>query len=60
MKKPTDRDQSYMKQMWGTLELITDYNNSLDKRVIQEVDYDDANVISEKDCNCNKTFILSE
>ena len=45
---PTDRDSNYMKEMWGTTRLITDYwtspkkeeNNS--ERVISEVMYDKA------------------
>lgn len=37
----TDRDSKYMKEMWGTTQLITDYSS--DKRVLQEVMYDPAN-----------------
>jgi len=37
---PVDRDKDYMKQMWGTTSLITDYNSKLSKRVIQEVMHD--------------------
>lgn len=37
----TDRDSNYMKEMWGTTRLVTDYNG--DKRVLQEVMYDPAN-----------------
>jgi hypothetical protein len=27
---PTDRDQNYMKNMWGTTKLVTDYNSLSD------------------------------
>lgn len=37
----TDRDPQYMKEMWGTTRLVTDYDAG--KRVIQEVMYDPAN-----------------
>ena len=37
----TDRDSQYMREMWGTTHLITDY--STDKRVLQEVMFDPAN-----------------
>jgi len=45
---PTDRDQNYMKEMWGTTRLITDYwsasqkSENEQKRVISEVMYDQA------------------
>lgn len=35
-----DRDSKYMKEMWGTTKLVTDYTSS---RVLQEVMYDPAN-----------------
>jgi hypothetical protein len=38
---PVDRDQNYMYQMWGTTNLITDYNAKLEKRTIQEIMHDD-------------------
>lgn len=38
---PVDRDQNYMYQMWGTTNLITDYNVKLEKRTIQEIMHDD-------------------
>ena len=38
----TDRDQEYMKKMWGTTKLITDYQIDPTKRVIQEFMYDVA------------------
>jgi hypothetical protein len=37
----TDRDTNYMKEMWGTTKLITDYELN-DKKVLQEVMYDPA------------------
>jgi len=45
---PTDRNQNYMKEMWGTTKLITDYNSlplkneNTQKRVISEVMHDKA------------------
>ena len=40
---PVDRDPNYMKQMWGTSQLITDYHTKIpSKRVIQEVMHDIA------------------
>jgi hypothetical protein len=39
---PTDRDSNYMREMWGTTHLITDYDNTTPKRVIQEVMHDHA------------------
>lgn len=38
----SDRDQNYMKAMWGTTHLITDYRKEPQKRVIQEVMHDTA------------------
>ena len=35
-----DRDPNYMKSMWGTNKLVTDYDG---QRVLQEVMYDPAN-----------------
>lgn len=37
---PVDRDQDYMKQMWGTTRLITDYQSEKPK-TIQEIMHDD-------------------
>jgi hypothetical protein len=37
---PVDRDSNYMREMWGTTRLITDYENVSSKRVIQEVMHD--------------------
>ena len=39
---PVDRDQNYMREMWGTARLVTDYGNTPPKRVIQEVMHDAA------------------
>ena len=42
---PVDRDVNYMREMWGTESLITDYNAKLKKptkRVISEVMHDTA------------------
>ena len=39
---PVDRDKNYMYEMWGTKQLITDYNSNPQKRVIQEVMHDSA------------------
>jgi hypothetical protein len=38
---PVDRDSEYMKTMWGTTKLVTDYGNVEKKRVIQEIMHDD-------------------
>jgi hypothetical protein len=39
---PVDRDINYMKEMWGTTRLITDYttNPTNIKRDLQEITYD--------------------
>jgi len=37
-----DRNKDYMREMWGTTTLITDYTNEQPKRVIQEVMFDYA------------------
>lgn len=47
-----DRDTNYMKTMWGTTSLITDYvspNQKNPKRTIQEVVYDPANKVSKQE-----------
>lgn len=33
---PVDRDKNYMKSMWGTTKLITDYDSSTKKEVNEE------------------------
>jgi len=37
---PVDRDSNYMREMWGTSRLVTDYQEVKPKRVIQEVMHD--------------------
>ncbi len=37
-----DRDQNYMREMWGTTKLITDISTEKPKRVIQEIMHDCA------------------
>ena len=37
---PVDRNQDYMREMWGTNRLITDYGETPQKRIIQEVMHD--------------------
>ncbi len=37
-----DRNKDYMREMWGTTKLITDYNAVNKKRVIQEIMHDQA------------------
>ena len=39
---PVDRDQNYMREMWGTTRLITDYEPTPPQRIIQEVMHDSA------------------
>ena len=48
---PVDRDTNYMKEVWGTASLTTDYGSTLDKihqdeqkkkeKVLQEIMHDD-------------------
>jgi hypothetical protein len=44
---PVDRDKEYMRSMWGTTSLTTDYwslaknTNDPEERVIQEIMHDD-------------------
>jgi hypothetical protein len=33
---PVDRDPNYMKEMWGTTQLITDHDSTPPKRVIHQ------------------------
>ena len=37
-----DRNKNYMREMWGTSKLITDYEEPNNKRVIQEIMHDSA------------------
>ena len=39
---PVDRDANYMREMWGTDRLITDYGSTPQKRVLTEVMHDNA------------------
>ena len=41
---PVDRDSNYMREMWGTTHLITDYYNEKEnkQRLIQEIMHDPA------------------
>ena len=39
---PVDRNLNYMREMWGTTKLITDYDSEPPKRVIQEIMNDSA------------------
>jgi hypothetical protein len=39
---PVDRDPDYMHQMWGTKNLVTDYDAKNDQRTIQEIMHDDV------------------
>ena len=41
---PVDRDTNYMREMWGTTKLVTDYYKTPKNRVIQEVMHDYAPV----------------
>ena len=40
---PVDRNKNYMREMWGTTKLVTDYNSLPEKKVLQEVMHDDLN-----------------
>jgi|TARA_E500000318_G_C3517972_1_gene195192 hypothetical protein len=35
-----DRDKKYMREMWGTDKLTTDYGEIVEKRVLQEIAHD--------------------
>jgi hypothetical protein len=37
MGKQSDRDQNYMREMWGTTKLITDYQEN---QLLREVDHE--------------------
>jgi hypothetical protein len=39
---PVDRNQEYMRSMWGTTKLVTDYESESSNNIIQEVMYDTA------------------
>ena len=38
---PVDRNKKYMREMWGTTKLVTDYDSLSPKQVLQEVMHDD-------------------
>ena len=40
---PVDRNKKYMREMWGTTKLATDYDAFSEKKVLQEVMHDDLN-----------------
>ena len=40
---PVDRNTNYMREMWGTEKLVTDYDSLPQKQVLQEVMHDDLN-----------------
>lgn len=53
MGKSSDRNNQYMKEMWGTDRLVTDYNSlEENKEVLQEIVNDSMN--KKCDCNCNR------
>ena len=44
MGKPSDRDRKYMRNMWGTEALVTDYGSFYDKnqkKMLREVENDE-------------------
>jgi len=41
-QSPVDRNRDYMRKMWGTTHLTTDYESLPQKRVIQEIMHDHA------------------
>ncbi len=44
MGKPSDRDRKYMRDMWGTEALVTDYGSFYDKnqkKMLREVENDE-------------------
>ena len=50
MGKPSDRDRKYMRDMWGTEALVTDYGSFYDKnqkKMLREVENDEIDQKSE-------------
>lgn len=43
----TDRDSNYMREMWGTNKLVTDYVS--EKKVLQELTYDPGKKYTSKE-----------
>jgi len=37
MGQPSDRDSKYMKEVWGTTKLTTDYGSLSQKRMLREI-----------------------
>ncbi len=37
----TDRNSEYMRQMWGTNHLVTDYDASVNQKMLREISNDD-------------------
>lgn len=54
----TDRDPQYMKEMWGTTKLVTDYSKN--ERVLQEVMFDPANTVKSQISELSETFDENE
>ena len=42
MGKPSDRNENYMYDMWGTTKLVTDYSKK-DPSMLREINHDDLN-----------------
>ena len=40
MGQPSDRNQDFMRQMWGTKELVTDYGSLDQKKMLREINND--------------------
>lgn len=40
MGKPVDRDLNYMREMWGTEKLVTDYDENHENQLLREVDFE--------------------
>jgi hypothetical protein len=40
MGKQSDRDLNYMREMWGTTKLVTDYQKIEENQLLREVDFE--------------------
>ena len=40
MGKTSDRDPNYMREMWGTTKLVTDYEEKYENQLLREVDFE--------------------
>jgi hypothetical protein len=40
MGRSSDRDKEFMRQMWGTAELVTDYGTLEQKKMLREINND--------------------